>query len=219
MDVSSNNAPVSVLSETDSSSFGEGVFLLMVGSYAPAHIGHVAAMTAARVALTERNQKVAGMIYVPNGDSYVSVKIHDTHGVWSFGRRVEVLREMVADNQAPVIVDDISGSTPTGRLSITRTAIASAASKLDISDDRFAVVVGSDQAASMEPYVVTNKAICVVRPGAVAQILNLFREEWFYRAVATGRYIFTERANPYEDISSSAIRQAAQNIERSYEGS
>lgn len=219
MNASSKDSRVSVLSEADPSSFSEGVFLLMVGSYAPAHVGHVAAMTAARIALTERGQKVAGMIYVPNGDSYVSFKIHDTHGVWNFERRVEVLREMTEDKRAPVIIDDISGSTPLDRLSITRTAMASAASKLGISEDRFVVVTGSDQAASMEPYVTTNQAVCVVRLGAVAAILNLFQEEWFYRAVASGRYLFTERDNPYEDISSTAIRQAAQNIERSHEDS
>lgn len=216
MDVYGTGSRVAVLSEANASWFGEGVFLLMVGSYAPAHAGHVAAMKAARIALTERGQKVAGMIYVPNTDSYVSFKIQDTTGAWNFARRVAVLREMAANEQTPVIVDDISGSRPIGRLSITRTAMASAARRLGISEDRLVVVVGSDQAASMKPYLATNQAICVVRPGAVALVLNLFQEEWFYRAVASGRYLFTERDNPYEDISSTAMRQAAQNIERSY---
>ncbi len=192
---------------------GDGVVLIMVGSFAPAHVGHVAAMTAATAAIERSDQRMAGVVYVPNGDSYVSFKIHDSCRVWNFERRIELLMELVPSLEVPTFVDDISGSTPIVDKSITKTAITTASERLGVNPDRFVVVVGSDQAASVEPYVTTNQAVCVVRPGAVAALLNLLKEEWFRRAAASGQYLFTERDNPYEDISSTQIRSAAQNLE------
>jgi nicotinic acid mononucleotide adenylyltransferase len=185
----------------------------MVGSYAPAHIGHIAAMTAAVSALEASGEKVAASIYVPNADAYVSFKVRDTNGIWSFDRRIDLLLGLVPGSVVPTFVDDISGSTPVVDTSITATAISNASARLQIDSKRFVIVVGSDQVASMEPHVAANKAICVVRPGAVAPILNMFRQQWFYQAVASGRYIFTERDNPFEDISSTTLRNAAQHIE------
>lgn len=150
-----------------------GVILLMVGSYAPVHEGHVAAMTAAVAAVEASGQQVASVVYVPNGDSYVSFKIRDSHGMWNFNRRIEVLMRLVPRLAIPTFVDDISGSIPIVNKSITRTAITSAAEQLGVSPSRFVIVVGSDQAASVEPYLATNQAVCVVRPGAVAPLAQL----------------------------------------------
>lgn len=193
--------------------FGDGVVPIMIGSFAPAHEGHVAAMTAAIAAVEVSGGKVAGVVYVPNGDSYVSFKIHDSRRVWNFERRIEVLMELVPNLEVPTFVDDISGSAPIIDKSITQTAINTASERLGVSPGQFVVVVGSDQAAAVEPYVMTNRAVCVIRPGAVAALLNLLKEEWFRRAAASGQYLFTERDNPYEDISSTQIRSAAQNLE------
>jgi nicotinic acid mononucleotide adenylyltransferase len=198
---------------SDGAKPGDGVILIMVGSFAPAHDGHIAAMTAATAAIEAAGQELAGVVYVPNGDSYVSFKIHDTRKVWNFGRRIEVLMELVPSLKVPTFVDDLSGSTPIVDKSITKTAITTASERLGVDPSRFVIVVGSDQAASVEPYMTTNQAVCVVRPGAVAVMLNLLREDWFRRAAASGQYLFTERDNPYEDISSTQIRSAAQSLE------
>lgn len=208
--------PVSLLSEAAGIDVKEGAVLILVGSYAPAHIGHVAAMTSAKTALESSGEKVAAVIYVPNGDAYVSMKVNDTRGVWSFERRIKILLGLVPGASVPVFVDDISGSSPVIDKSITKTAMTSASKVLNIGMDRFVIVVGSDQVASMKPHLATNKAVCVVRPGAVASILNMFGEKWFYHAVASGQYMFTERDNPYEDVSSTALRKAAQNLENEY---
>jgi nicotinic acid mononucleotide adenylyltransferase len=69
----------------------EGISLLMVGSFAPAHAGHVAAITAAVEAVETSGERVAGIVYVPNGDSYVSFKLHDAHGTWNFERQAIAL--------------------------------------------------------------------------------------------------------------------------------
>ncbi len=74
-----NRGMTARLSRVSASDIGDGAILVMVGSYAPAHEGHVAAMTAALAAIESSGEKVACLMYVPNGDSYVSFKLHDAH--------------------------------------------------------------------------------------------------------------------------------------------
>ena len=132
------------LSEVSAPELNEGAILIMVGSFAPPHVGHIAAMTAAYSALEALGQKIAGMVYVPNTDSYVSVKVEDTRGIWRFSRRVNLLLEVLAESPVPTFVDDISGSSGPIRSSITEEAMGVAADKLYINSNRLIIVVGSD---------------------------------------------------------------------------
>lgn len=200
-------SPVLRLSDERARVVGRGPVLLMVGSFAPPHRGHVAGMAAARRALEADGEAVAGVAYTANSDSYVSTKVDNSTGLWDFDKRVGRFFGLLPSLDIPTFVDDISGSKPP-TLTITETAVGNLAARLQIEPARMVVVVGSDQAASMEPHLADNRAVCVIRPGSITPILDLFKARWFQEAVSSGRYVLTDREDPFENVSSTQIRRA-----------
>lgn len=184
-----------------------GNLLMMVGSYAPVHAGHIDAMESAARALTESDERVSATIFTPNSDSYVvSVKLQDTEGKWNFERRVSEFQLQDMDLSIPAFVDDITGSKPPER-SISEEAIDTAVHHLGTIASKVILVVGSDQINSMKPHLATNRAICVLRPGSQHLVDESMREQWFRDAVHDGRYILTNRKITERDISSTEVRR------------
>lgn len=193
------------LSEATELPFNDGSTLVMVGSFAPVHSGHFDAMASAKRTLNDIGDTVNAAIFAPNSDSYVSFKLNDIKGEWSFANRVE---EFINCNalDIPTYVDDITGSRPPER-SISDEVIDTATRRLGIEACRTVLVVGSDQVASMRPHLGTNRAICVIRPRFEDYVKVNIEEEWLRQALADGSYMITHQENPELVISSTVIRQ------------
>lgn len=197
--------PIHRLSENDAAISNQGNVLMMVGSFAPVHIGHIDAMESAEKALYIGGECVSSSVFVPNSDSYVSVKLNDTAGTWNFSRRVNEFGVYEPRMRSPSFVDDITGLTPPER-SISEEAISTAVLKLGIEACRVMLVVGSDQVDSMRPHLDSNRAICIVRPGSENEIRDRLEEKWFRDAVGDRRYMLARRRIASRDISSTQIR-------------
>ena len=184
----------------------EGLTLLMVGSYAPVHMGHFSSLLAAKDVVEAQNETISNIVLTPNSDSYViDVKLKGGTGRWSFAQRVLQFTNQESPFTSPAFVDDISGARPP-ELTITETSVRNIELRLGVEACKVILVVGSDQVASMKQHINDNRAICVKRPGVIDPIDSLYEEQWFSEAVDTGRYIITEREHSGGDISSTDIR-------------
>lgn len=184
----------------------EASALLMVGSFAPVHNGHLDAMESAERTLIANGEDIAGNIFVPNSDSYVLQKLNDTKGRWNFDRRVSEFLKKEATTNLSLYVDDITGSAPP-ELSISEEAIKTSSELLGIQATSLVLVVGTDQMESMRPHIETNRAVCVIRPGYDEHLSKMLEKKWFKQAAENGRFILTNRQNILDDISSTAIRR------------
>lgn len=193
------------LSDIEKPTIGKGVALVMVGSFAPIHRGHFDAMLAAKKAIEDMNEDVSVVAMAPNSDSYVSIKLQDKTGEWNFERRISEFEKIDSQLMIPTFVDDISGLKPPEK-TITEEVVKNVQTELGIKACNIVLVVGSDQVESMKPHLQSNRAVCVIRPGSTDQIKCLDDQVWFVDAVASGRYIITNRKNPYLDIASASIR-------------
>jgi len=202
--------PIFRLSENILPSENNGNTLMMVGSFAPVHNGHFDAMESAEKSLIQRGEIVSANVFAPNSDSYVSVKLDDSTGIWNFQRRVNEFRIFESHTRSPAYVDDLTGINPP-ELSISEEAMSTAALRLGIEACRVILVVGSDQIDSMKPHLNSNRAICVVRPGTEAMIRERLEEKWFRDAVGDGSYLMTNRRFIDYDISSTQIRASSSN--------
>lgn len=182
-----------------------GSTLVMVGSFAPVHYGHLDVMKSAERAVNNHVGRVNAAVFAPNSDSYVSIKLNDTLGEWSFDRRIAEFGAIRSTLDAPMFVDDISGLTPPEK-SISEEVIKTVSQRLGVLACQAILVVGSDQIASMRPHLETNRAVCVVRPNYEEHVQEAMRESWLQEAVSKGRYIFTSQEDPDLVISSTAIR-------------
>lgn len=200
------------LSLADNFASREGAGLVMVGSLAPVHEGHLDAMQSAEQALIEMGERVVASTFTPNSDSYVSVKLNDTNGTWNFSRRVDEFLKLRSSTRKVSYVDDITGKSPPER-SISEHAIENISTRLGIEACRLILVVGADQIGSMRPHLESNRAVCVLRPGWESVMDQHLSEEWFRDAVEGGRYIFTDRKNNTTDIQSTIIRRELEAVE------
>lgn len=66
----------------------KGLVLAMVGSFAPVHYGHLDAMRTAKKTVNDYFGQTDAVVFAPNSDAYVSIKLDDKHGEWDFSRRV-----------------------------------------------------------------------------------------------------------------------------------
>jgi len=180
--------------------------LVMVGSFAPIHAGHIDAMQSAESAfLKQYNERLIAKVFAPNSDSYVSIKLNDKNGEWNFDKRVSEFDKLDSEFDITAYVDDITGKNPPEK-SISDEVIATVSRKIGIAASKVVLVVGSDQLASMKPHIQNNRAVCVLRPGSLDVLLKYKDQEWFERAFYDGRYIITTRTDMIKDISSTAIR-------------
>lgn len=182
-----------------------GSTLVMVGSFAPVHYGHLDVMKSAERAVSDRIGPVNAAVFAPNSDSYVSIKLSDTLGEWSFDRRITEFDAIRSNLDTPVFVDDLTGLTPPER-SISDEVIQTVSQRLGLLACQAILVVGSDQIASMRPHLENNRAVCVVRPNYEGYVQEAMQEDWLREAVSEGRYIITTQEDPDLVISSTAIR-------------
>lgn len=197
------------LSEAEKVSSETGSALLMVGSFAPVHAGHFDAMYAAEQALTGEGEGVVSSVFAPNSDSYVSFKVNDTCGRYSFERRVAEFLKMRSPLDSPTYVDDITGQSPPER-SISEEVIDTVSRTLGIQACKAVLVVGSDQVSSMRSHIENNRVVCVLRPGSLEEVDIQRKERWFRRAIDDGRCILTVRKNMATDICSTDIREQSE---------
>lgn len=199
------------LSEATRSVDNEGVGLVMVGSFAPVHEGHLDAMQSAEEAMLLSGENVLASTFTPNSDSYVSIKLNDLDGAWNFDRRVKEFSRLKSTTERSAYVDDVTGRTPPER-SISEHAIENISNRLGIEVCKLVLVVGADQIGSMRPHLESNRAICVLRPGWEAVVNRHSNESWFLDAVESGRYIFTDRKNNTTDIQSTLMRRELEGL-------
>ena len=196
---------LSRLSNAEKLSEDSGVVLVMVGSFAPVHVGHIDSIIAATETLRDNGEIVSAAVLTPNSDSYVSLKLDDKVGEWNFERRVLDFDKIDYPSTVPIFVDDLSGARPPER-TITESAIQNIKKELGMKACQIIIVVGSDQAYSVRPHLKSNRAVCVIRPGNADTITHLKQSRWFRKAESKGQYIISDRANPDLCISSTKIR-------------
>ena len=134
-----------------------------------------------------RGEQVVASTFAPNSDSYVSVKLNDSEGRWSFQKRVGEFLDKDAGTVGAAYVDDITGIQPPER-SISECAVDTISHRLGIAVCEIVLVVGTDQISSMRPHLDQNRAICVLRPGWESVVNQHSEESWFREAVADERY-------------------------------
>jgi len=183
--------------------------LIMVGSFAPLHPGQIDAMESAERVLLSIGDSAAGAVFAPNSDSYVSVKLNDTDGKWSFDRRVSHFLGKDAKLATPVYVDDITGKTPPER-SISEEVIDTVSKQLGTKACNAVLVVGSDQILSMKAHIERNRVICVLRPGYINALYEHENDAWFKDAVYEHRFFITTHMDMASKLSSTAIRENVQ---------
>lgn len=185
----------------------DGSTLLMVGSFAPVHAGHIDAMASAERALLRNGEQVKSAVFTPNSDSYVLKKVDDDGSHWSFDRRVAEFSRIAYTLNTLAYVDDITGVHSPER-SITKEAIDTIIRNLGAKACKIAIVVGSDQIASMEPYIESNNVVCVKRPGSPMPVM----QPWLRRAIESGQCTITDRELRERDINSTSIRASRQHL-------
>ena len=184
----------------------KGLVLAMVGSFAPVHYGHLDAMRTAKKTVNDYFGQTDAVVFAPNSDVYVSIKLDDKHGEWNFSRRVAEFQAVKNNIGVPTFVDDITGSIPPEK-SISEEVIQTIKQKLGVFAYQIVLVVGSDQIRSMRPHLDNNRAVCVIRPNFEKHMYEAAQEEWLQKAISERRYIMTPQNSPNLIISSTAIRQ------------
>jgi nicotinic acid mononucleotide adenylyltransferase len=207
------NHPIERLSNASTYRNTHASGLVMVGSYAPVHEGHFDAMRSAERRLLIEDDDIAGNVFAPNSDSYVLKKLHDTHGIWNFGRRVNEFTARGSGTSSRSYVDDITGLIPP-ELSISEEVIETVSHRLGIKACNLVLVVGTDQISSMQSHLDYNRAICVLRPGSEGILQNVITKDWFNEATSENRLLLTSRENIKVDISSTEIRNQLEVLER-----
>lgn len=191
---------------TDISSFGAAV--VMVGSFAPIHDGHIDAITSAKHALTDKGVTVDTLIVTPNSSEYVTDKLGSGQGGWPYDERVRRILSLPAIDRTPTYVDDLSGPAA-GIEQINDYVPQTIEQYLGIASCRLFFVVGSDQLPSMKEHLSNGgRAVCVIRPGKERVSESCIRlEPWASTAFNDDRLIVTGRKNMDNDISSTQIRK------------
>ena len=189
--------------------------IILVGSYAPVHEGHLDAMRSAERELLAQGESIAGNIFAPNSDSYVLKKLHDDQGVWSFSRRIGEFLGKESGTISRSYVDDITGIAPPEK-SISDEVIDNVSQKLGIRACNLILVVGTDQINSIQPHLVHNRAICVLRPGSERVLQDVQIEDWYKEAICKNNLLITSRENTEVGISSTQIRSQCTRL-RPYE--
>lgn len=189
-----------------------GTVLVYTGTFAPVHLGHADAMSAAAAVLHERDERIDMAVFVPKHDKSLQVKLGDMASVWDFDARVSLFtqRDLSLAQNASVYVDDITGrdsyETTIGEAALdTITGLGVAAS-------RAVFVVGSDRGDTAKTLLNTNRVICVRRPEHMEVIdEDAARYPWLQAAIDEDRYIITGPQDPSLVVSSTAIRAGEYN--------
>lgn len=201
------NFNIQRVSKTTLASPVEDCAVVMVGSFAPVHTGHLDAVDAAYTALCEQGKDIGALIFVPNSEEYISEKFAGTNYGWSYEKRINKIVEQTNRLPVPAYVDDISGSIARQE-QINRHVPTTLKRRLGFSAHQLYFVVGSDQLVSMKSHLsdTANNAICVLRPGSIDGVSEQIQDDWAQQAMSENRLIITERADMVNDISSTEIR-------------
>lgn len=194
------------LSSAQEASNSNSSALIMVGSFAPLHPGHIDAMESAERVILRLDGSLAGLVYAPNSDSYVSLKLNDKVGEWNFERRVSEFTDKESGLLTPSYVDDVTGISPPER-TISEEVISTVSRQLGIRACNAILIVGSDQIHSMKAHIDENRAVCVVRPGYLSAIDEHKSQKWFRKAIKSDRLIITEHRDMVSQLSSTSIRE------------
>lgn len=188
----------------------QGSAVVMVGSFAPIHRGHFDAIHAASSALLQRGVAVESLILAPNSAEYVKAKLPRHHTQWTYERRVKAILDQGAHPDIPTFVDNVSGHAAKAE-QINDHVPVTVRRHLGFRASQLYLVVGSDQLLTMETHLQdkANKAICVLRPDNLDKIDEHLELPWVAAAVATDRFLITERPDMQNDISSTAVRESA----------
>lgn len=186
-----------------------GSAVVMVGSFAPIHKGHFDALHAASTSLLDRGINIESLILTPSSAEYVEAKLPDYHKQWTYERRIRRILDQDPHPYISTYVDDVSGYSAkkeqiNGHVPVTLRR------HLGYSANQLHFVVGSDQLLTMETHLENeaNRAVCVLRPNNLDAINENLKLPWVAAAIASDRFLITERADMENDISSTAVRKS-----------
>lgn len=191
-----------------------GVMVVM-GSYAPMHRGHIDLMEAADKAARASGYTPIGAVFCLHSEARVRAKIHPVHPnapVQTETRVMEAFKVLpkYLESGTPTFLDTWDATMPGGPRSFTDNMIriVRTLEQLEVRWVTPIAVFGSDNAVSMRAFAQYGHAICVNRPGHEDPGKRIAAEPQMVQAIRSGRVIITDRAPDAPNISSTDIRKS-----------
>lgn len=196
----------------EASATGDAAILCFVGSFAPIHDGHLAAMAAADEAVRRRGLKVIGAAFAPHSEEEVTTKIVPHHAdalIASAARHAEFNDRMPShlDSGTPVLLDMWNAYLP-GTRSFTdvTTRLKRTLEVFGLFNVEVIYVLGGDNAASLMAFAAYGHVVCVRRPGYESATLPFEQDPRLRKGIREGRIIICDR-DDQTVISSTQLRE------------
>lgn len=194
-------------------SIGPCVALVAMGSYAPAHEGHVSMMEAADDAIRAEGDTPIAAVFSLHSAEHVRAKILPTRPDAPIATETRLMeaRQVVGDRLAsgtPAFIDTWDATMPGGPRSFTDVMrrLANTLASFEFRNVTPIAVFGSDNAVSMRAFARYGRCICVERPGHESISEEIFTEPQMRDAIRERRVLTTARKTGGGEISSTAIR-------------
>jgi len=200
--------------DAPSSSSFEGKILVLIGSYAPVHQGHVELLNNAANWYIEQGITVKAAVLAPNSESYVTRKLSNSGyhlELGSITNRIQTISEFVPDtlpdSDVITVVDDLSCIEVDGHGFINTITVKNIAKRFGCKRSDVVMIVGADQLGSMKGYLKHNDCLVVSRPGQNDQMFELIRVPWVQRALRMFKLTIIDRPESCVSMSSTEIRK------------
>lgn len=188
--------------------------VVLIGSYAPVHQGHVELLANVANWYLEHDVPVRAVVMAPNSEAYVRNKLTKAgsphHELASIRNRLDAITEFapsaLPDSNVMTVVDDISCMQVEGLGFINNLSTENIASRFGCRPSDIVVAIGADQLGSMRHYWKHNECVVVSRPGQNATMFELLRAPWVQRALRRTKITIIDRPEGCVSLSSTAIR-------------
>lgn len=205
------------LSEARVQATGEGLsdgkILVLIGSFAPVHLGHLELIQNASNWLDDQERKARAVVLVPNSQSYVAKKLSGSEHqhLASIDERLSKMEKFLPaaleKSGTPVYIDDISCMLAKDGEFLNVICIETILKALGGTTDDIIVILGSDQLKSMQPYWRSTETVVISRPGYNDEMYAMLRKRWVQKALRLFKLSIVDRPEGCVSMSSTKIRE------------
>lgn len=190
----------------------DGKIIVLIGSFAPIHLGHIELINNAANWVVSQGRTVRSAVLVPNSQTYVENKLRDSphRHIASLEERLAKMEDFtpcfLAETETPVFIDDVSCRyVPDGAL-LNVISISNITVLFNCEPEDIIVVLGSDQLKSMQPYWRRTESVVFARPGYNDEMYAMLRKRWVHKALRLFKLSIVERPEGCVSTSSTQIR-------------